>query len=741
MRSQAGPHVIDDRLGAPPRLRAADSRRHPHPVPSERRIVLRPRLVEPLLDASNRLVLLVAPAGYGKSTVLRAWRRLDPRPFAWASLSADDDDPCRLLRTISSALSLVGPITEPTPALDERGTALSLLGPFVLVLDDAGELRSAGSHAVVARLVSQMPAGSTVALAGRRRPALPIGRLRAEDGVVEVGADHLAMTRTETAEVLARAGVTLTEQETDRLYALTRGWPAALRLAVRAVREQRDASAAARTFAGDDGIVGDYVREELLAGLSRRERDFLRRTSVIDRLDGAACDAALGRTDSARMLTTLVRADAPLIPLDRSEREFGHHPLVAQALRAELSRTEPGLAERMHVRLASFYELQGDRRRAAAHAVASGDADRSGALLAESAVGLVAGGDAALVDGWLCALGDSAVARRPSLALAAALSRLAAGEREQAEGWAKIAAGRAAESADRAPEAILREAAVIRAWCARGSVELMTVAAQRARASMPPHGAWRALACLVEGSGLSLAGRTTEALARLEEGAGCAVFDAPLLRSLCLAHAAWLHAQRGVVDDAAILSRKACDAIPSEPAAASPLTALTHAVSAYVHASRGEVDAARRALDRAARRLSELHDPPPWFGALVRAVQARASLRLSDAREGRRLLSDASRLRRAVDDAEALQTWIDEAWGLADDFAAGPVACPTTLTVAELRVLRLLPSHLTFREIAVRLHVSANTVKTQAHAVYRKLDARSRSQAVEHATAIGLVDW
>ncbi|MBI5104287.1 MAG: helix-turn-helix transcriptional regulator [Solirubrobacterales bacterium] len=133
-------------------------------------------------------------------------------------------------------------------------------------------------------------------------------------------------------------------------------------------------------------------------------------------------------------------------------------------------------------------------------------------------------------------------------------------------------------------------------------------------------------------------------------------------------------------------------------------------------------------------------DVAPWYGALARVALARAELRLSDAAETRRLLGEASRLLRRCGGAVELRAWIDEGWGKADDYAAGPVACPSALTKAELRVLRLLPSHLTFPEIATRLHVSANTVKTQAHAVYRKLDAGSRSQAVAHARAIGLVE-
>jgi LuxR family maltose regulon positive regulatory protein len=133
-------------------------------------------------------------------------------------------------------------------------------------------------------------------------------------------------------------------------------------------------------------------------------------------------------------------------------------------------------------------------------------------------------------------------------------------------------------------------------------------------------------------------------------------------------------------------------------------------------------------------------DPPPWYAACVELALARAELRLSDARAARELLARAARRMRTMPDAAALRGWLDDAWARADDYAAGAGTLPAALTLAELRVLRLMPTHLSFREIADRLHVSANTVKTQAHAIYRKLDASSRSEAVERAGRIGLVE-
>jgi LuxR family maltose regulon positive regulatory protein len=288
--------------------------------------------------------------------------------------------------------------------------------------------------------------------------------------------------------------------------------------------------------------------------------------------------------------------------------------------------------------------------------------------------------------------------------------------------------------------AVTAGAGVIRAAIARDGVDAMSRDAARAAAAATEHGPWRSFARLLEGSGHSLAGRPDEAAACLDEGARGAGITAPLVRSLCLAQLAFIALESGDAEDAAALAARGLAAIEGTAAGAEPPAALTFAVSGLVLATRGQLDAARRDIEEATNRLELLPDVAPWYGALARVALARAELRLSDAGRARRLLTEASRLVRRTPGATALQAWVDDAWAQADDYAAGPVACPSVLTRAELRVLRLLPSHLSFREIAARLHVSANTIKTQAHAVYRKLDASSRSQAVANARAMGLLD-
>jgi LuxR family maltose regulon positive regulatory protein len=171
-----------------------------------------------------------------------------------------------------------------------------------------------------------------------------------------------------------------------------------------------------------------------------------------------------------------------------------------------------------------------------------------------------------------------------------------------------------------------------------------------------------------------------------------------------------------------------------------PTSALVLAVSALTRARRGRVEDAQDDARRARRLLEALTDFMPWYEVETRVALARAALRLSDVVGARELLAAASRHALRTPEAIVLREWIDDAEAQAAEVsAAAALLAPSSLTTAELRVLGFLPTHLSFREIAARLHVSANTVKTQAHAVYRKLDASSRSEAVARAIGVGLL--
>jgi LuxR family maltose regulon positive regulatory protein len=209
---------------------------------------------------------------------------------------------------------------------------------------------------------------------------------------------------------------------------------------------------------------------------------------------------------------------------------------------------------------------------------------------------------------------------------------------------------------------------------------------------------------------------------------------------LCLSQLAMITIEEGDWDRGVDLTARAVRQIELHDLSSYPTSALTFAVSADVRSHVGHVDEGKRDARRAAHLLSRFGDFIPWYEAETRIMLARAALQLADVGAARTLLAQASQLARRVPDAVVFGGWLDETWGLVDSAATEALAGPATLTMAELRILRFLPTHLSFREIGGRLHVSTNTVKTQAHAVYRKLDVSSRSEAVSRAADIGLLD-
>jgi LuxR family maltose regulon positive regulatory protein len=676
--------------------------------------------VRRLLGAPGAAVaVLVAPAGYGKTTLLAEWAERDPRPFAWLTLDDGDADVARLSDALGERLA------EADPGRSR---------PVVVVVDDAHVLRRRRSLAAVTALADHLPPGSLLALASRAEPALPLARLRAQGALIELRARDLAMTEREAATLLRRAGVSLEPAEVATLMTRTEGWPAGLYLAALSLREQDDLGAAVARFAGDDRIVSDYLRDELLAPLDPADLAFLTRVSPLDELSGPLCDAVLERTGSGRVLRDLSRSSLLLASLDRSEERFRAHPLLADALRADLRRGEPERERELHRRASAWHERQADLDHAIEHAAAAGDAARAGALLWSVAPGHESNGRHATVGACLGRFGEAQIAAHPELALTAALHHVTRGDRDEAERWWRIAERTGSDA-----PGLRAGMAMIRALIAPDGVGPMGEDAARAYALDAEDGPWRAVACLFQGAAHYLTGQRERARTALDEGARRSARRSPGVHALCLAQLALIALEQADWEQGAALADRAEERIASAGRVEAPAAALVHAAAAFARAHRGRVDEARENVGEA-RRMMDATDCAPWYAAQVRIALARAELRLSDAAEARALLTEASRALRRTPDAIVLQAWVDDAWARADSFAAAAVAGPSRLTIAELRVLRFLPSHLSFREIAARLHVSANTVKTQAHAVYRKLDTSSRSGAVTRARDVGLIE-
>jgi LuxR family maltose regulon positive regulatory protein len=268
------------RASARPALPAAGEAALPSTVPG---VIARDALVERLTEADGAaLALVVAPAGYGKTTLLAQWALRDPRTFAWVKLQRGDDDPLELARSIARAIAAATPGRHPeldaVAGAKRRRSLDATIGslerpfadpaePLVLVLDNADSLRNPAPFELIERLAGVVGPRSLIALSSRRQPALSVARLRTDRRLVELRTTDLALTRTEAAAVAAAAGLALDDAGCSVLAERTEGWPAGVYLAAVALRDEPNPQRALGSFGGDDRIVVDYVRDELLADL------------------------------------------------------------------------------------------------------------------------------------------------------------------------------------------------------------------------------------------------------------------------------------------------------------------------------------------------------------------------------------------------------------------------------------------------------------------------------------------
>jgi LuxR family transcriptional regulator, maltose regulon positive regulatory protein len=712
-------------------LWAADTRQYRAPR-LRRGTVRRERLLRRLGQSSHvPVTLLVAPAGYGKTTLLVHWLQADPRRLVWLALDPVDDAPERLIASLASALGEPADLTlaELAYVVERREE------PIVLVFDDAHHLRSAEALAIVGAIADAVQPGSQLVLAGRCEPALPIGRLRAQGRLIELRARDLVMTRREATKMLSLAELELAPEDVQTLLERTEGWPAGLYIAALSLRGRPDLRRAVERFGGDDRMLADYLRDEVLDGLHPERVRFLERTSVLEELSGPLCDAVLRRTACGLALRDMSRSNLLIVALDQADTSYRYHRLLADMLRAELRRTDPACEAELHRRASDWYARAGDGDRAIEHAIAAGDLGRVGTLLWSTA-SRVLDGRAADVRRWLERFTSEQIASRPTLALTAAAHHVVAGERDLVEHWAGVA-NRSLGGDQAALEAAVQ---AMRATVARKGTAAMGRDAARGYERLPEESPWRSLCCLLEGVSRHFLGDAAAARPRLEEGARRGAIEAPVVQALCLAQLALLAIDAGDWEQAQLLAARGRSQVERLGLDCHPTCALVFAVSAFVRAHRDRINEAQSDRRRATELLTRLVDYAPWYDVETRVVLARTALRLGDVTGTRTLLAEAARELGRDEDLAVPRVWIDELWAQVEAFTVTELVGPSSLTTAELRVLALMPTHLSFREMGRGLHVSANTVKTHAHAVYRKLDVCSRSEAVVRARATGLLD-
>src|SRR5215217_299971 len=447
------------------------------PFQTRPNLVARPRLIAKLEpEAGRKLMLISAPAGFGKTTLLGEWAasRSDEQCVAWVSLDEADNDPARFLSYLVAALqtveeeigegvlsSLRAPGSPPIEAL--TGALLNELADFpgtlAIVLDDYHLIDSDQVHGIVSFLLERLPSNVHLLIASRIDPPLPLARLRARDQIAEINAADLSFAREEAVAFLKDTmRLNLSEEDVTALEERTEGWIAGLQLAALSMRDREDISGFVRTFSGSHRDVLDFLTEEVLERQTEQMRSFLLETSILQRLTGELCDAVTDRDHGREMLETLERENLFVVALDDERRWYRYHHLFADVLRDRLEQECSEEVKELHLRAASWCERSGWASAAVEHALTAGDVEWAARLVEHNTQSLFQRSEGATVNRWLTALPAGLIRSRPRLSLARAIWALISGRVDEIEPLLTDAE-RAFATADHAHEPPVDEAA------------------------------------------------------------------------------------------------------------------------------------------------------------------------------------------------------------------------------------------------------------------------------------------
>jgi LuxR family maltose regulon positive regulatory protein len=720
--------------------------------------VRRSALIEGFARGDSRpIVSVAAPAGYGKTTLLSQWAGRNSQSFAWVSVDEADNDPKVLLSYIAKALDAVEPIDErvfdalaspvssvPGSVVPRLGSAFSsMTSPVVLVLDDVHMLHNSECRAALSVLADHVPGGSRLALAGRAGPPLRIARLRAEGKITDIGPDDLSLTCDEASSLLRNIGLTLAEEDVAELHERTEGWPAGLYLAALYLREGGPLASAVFSFGGDDRLVSDYLESEFLSRISSQQRVFLTRTAVLERMCGPLCEAVLDRSGSAAILADLAGSNLLLVPLDRRGEWYRYHHLFRDMLLAELHRLEPGLLPVLRRRAAGWYLRNGWPEEALEYSMAAGDVDEAARLAGQLVVPAYRQGRVRTIQRWFGWLEDrGGIEGRPMVAVLASLFSALTGRPVDAERWADAVDrwqyGDGNRPGDPSAEAW---AALLRAILCRRGVEQMRADADEAVRRFAAGTFLTPAPALLQGVARILGGDHDGGDLSLEDAVSIGQeTDAPDDLAVALCQRSLVAMARGQWSRAEVLAGQARTALRRARIEESYATPLICALRARAALHRGDVPAAREQLVDAQRLRPLLTYALPYLAVQTRIELARVHLALADQAGARTLMREVDDLLRR---RPGLGTLTGEAGTLRAQLSrerGSGVPGASALTTAELRLLPLLSTHLSFPEIGQELFLSRSTIKTEAMSIYRKLGASSRTQAVTRSRELGLLE-
>ena len=709
---------------------------------------------------SGRLTVVSAPTGSGKTSALAEWAAQTKARVAWYTLDRGDNDPVRFWTYVVAAIGAAAPELPGTAARRLRAPGVSLAdevlpvvvneladvqAPLAIVLDDYHEIDEPAIHHDLGYLLERLPPQVHVVISGQTDPPLRLGRLRAQAEVAELGVRQLRFSDAEAAELLnGRHALELTAEELTGVQSRTEGWVAGLHLVGLTLRDRADRAEVLARMPIDDRFLVEYLWDEVAAQQDPEVQDFLVKTAVLEQLSGPVCDAVTGREGSAQVLEALERGNVFVVPLDPGRRWYRYHNLFRSMLLRRLERRAPESIADLHRRASSWYAENADMHGAVEHALRAGDVNVAADALARSWLELYSGGEATSLLDWIDRLPRDILADYPELALARGGVARAMGRIEEAEPWLRFVEQIAEDGHHELQRhELLATVARQRAMCrlaiadARGAVEH-----GREAVTLRPKGSPEAGA---DAFFLGIALFWTEGRAEAESLFRSYLGQTPegeqdVRRVFAMALLAQAHAMRGELDEADKLIDASLGTSRMRGLGEHPPTEASYVASGIVLLARGDAERAETSFEHAATLARRGGDRVEVAQSLLWLGRCRAAL------GDRAGAEEAGRAAVAMLGGAHVPGLAELAEALAAELPAAELPPPAPdadedphLSPAELRVLELLPGDLTYREIAGRLHLSLNTVRTHSRRIRRKLGASTRDQAVAAARRDGLL--
>jgi LuxR family maltose regulon positive regulatory protein len=690
-------------------------------------------------------VVVEAPAGYGKSTLLAQWAATVECPCAWLQLDASENDPLVFLRYLTAALgsavavdiALAELLDLRAPPVEERilpglAAAVAAASPFLLVLDDAHLLRSPACWRYLEVLLEHLPEGAHVAIGTRHEPPLPLARLRAAGRLAVLHSNDLRMADTEAARLLEGLDCAVDEEMVLDLVEATEGWPIGLSLAGLAGKD-RDACDAAptadalRQVRGDQRDIAAYLTSEVLHRQPDHLQSFMMQTAILDHLSAPLCRAVTGRDDAHVLLTGLVRKNLFVVALDDRDEWFRYHHLFGELLRAELERERPADVSELHRLAAAWYQANGDGDRAVRHGLAAGDGSAFVDLAARTCDAHLMSGRSDAAHRLFDSFPDDLVKDSPVLQLTAAMVAVSVPD-ERVRRWAR--AGLAAVVVD---EPTPLGGASMHHWqlLYRAALGLDGVTRMREDAALAYRlefggdPSWSLLAARIYARALYMTGASRKAERVLRKALQSSTHDRDeesyILALLILV----------IADQERWNEIRELDTRLTKLASLEEGPILLARVRILAH--RGD-PALPAFIGRAARELEANYGALQYNALQASVVFAEALLEHGDADAAEAWTARAETILGRYPDAGILR---GRTLRLRAAIERRRMTDP--LTPAEQHVLDLLPSRLTATQMAARLFVTTNTVKTHMRHLYAKLDVTTRSAAVERSRELGLL--